>query len=45
MRKGKGIAYEDEGPGNIVSFFMQVMSEKDQNARDDNGGDELAESQ
>lgn len=45
MEKGKGedIAYEDECPGNVVFFYMEVMDEEDENARDDNGGEQLAQ--
>ena len=46
--KGTGkrvsVAYEDEGPWDIVFFYMQVMDEEDEHAGDDGGGDELAES-
>lgn len=42
--KGEDIAYEDEGPGNIEVFLMEVMDEEDQNAGDDDGGEQLGES-
>ena len=41
-RKRMGIAYEDEGPGNVISFYMEVVDEEDENAGDDGGGEELA---
>lgn len=37
------ITYEDEGPGDGVFFYMEVMNEEDQNARDDDGGEQLAQ--
>lgn len=43
--KGKAMAYEDEGPGYVVFFFMEVMDEEDEHAGDDDGGEQLAESQ
>ena len=47
MRRGEeeDIAYEDEGPGNIVFFLMKVVYEEDQNAGHDDGGKGLAQSQ
>ena len=39
------MAYEDEGPGNVVLFYMEVMNEEDQNARDDDGGEQLSQAQ
>lgn len=43
--EGGDVAYEDEGPGNIVFFFMKVVNEEDENAGDDDGGEKLAQSQ
>ena len=37
--QGVDITYEDEGPGNVVSFYMQVMYEEDEDAGDDDGGE------
>ena len=37
-------AYNDEGPWYIVFFYMQVVDEEDQNAGDDDGGEQLAQS-
>lgn len=34
----------DEGPWYIVFFYMQVVDEEDQNAGDDDGGEQLAQS-
>lgn len=45
LGKGKDVAYEDEGPGYVVFFFMEVMDEEDENAGDDDGGEQLAQSQ
>lgn len=42
---GEEIAYEDEGPGDVVFFYMKVMDEEDENARDDDGGEQLGQSQ
>ncbi len=46
LRRGGGgnIAYEDEGPGDIVFLYMEVMDEEDENAGDDDGGEYLAQS-
>ena len=38
-------AYEDEGPGDVVFFYVEVMDEEDENAGDDDGGEELAQSE
>ena len=38
------LAYNDEGPWYIVFFNMQVVDEEDQNAGDDDGGEQLAQS-
>ena len=37
-------AYKDEGPWYIVLFYMKVVDEEDQNAGDDDGGEQLAQS-
>ena len=37
-------AYEDEGPGDVVIFEVEVVDEEDEDARDDDGGEELGES-
>ena len=37
-------AYEDEGPGDIVFFQVEVVDEEDEDAGDDDGGEELGES-
>lgn len=38
------MAYENEGPGNVVFFYMEVMNEEDQDAGDDDRGKQLAQS-
>lgn len=43
-RKGEDIAYEDEGPGYVVFFLVEVMDEEDQDGGDDDGGEQLAQS-
>lgn len=35
---------EDEGPGYVVFFLVEVMDEEDQDGGDDDGGEQLAES-
>ena len=42
--EGRGDTYEDEGPGDVVIFFVEVMDEEDEDAGDDDGGQELGES-
>ncbi len=39
-----GIAYEDEGPGNVVFLNVEMMDEEYQNAGDDDRGEQLAQS-
>lgn len=41
-RKG-GIAYEDEGPRNVIFFSLEVVNEEEQNAGDDDGREQLAQ--
>ncbi len=41
---GVGIAYEDEGPGNVVFLNVEMVDEEYQNAGDDNRGEQLAQS-
>ena len=43
-RGGVSGAYEDEGPGDVVFFEVEVVDEEDEDARDDDGGEELGES-
>ena len=44
QEEGKGgIAYEDEGPGNVIFFFMEVVDEEEQNAGDNDGREQLAQ--
>ena len=38
------LAYNDEGPWYIVFFDMQMVDEENQNAGDDDGGEQLAQS-
>ena len=43
--KGEGWrAYEDEGPGDVVFFYVEVVDEEDEDAGDDDGGEELGKS-
>ena len=45
MEGREGIrAYEDEGPGDVVFFYVEVMDEEDEDAGDDDGGEKLGES-
>ena len=41
-KRGEGVAYDDEGPGDVVFFYVKVMDEEDENAGDDDGGKALA---
>ena len=43
-RELMGPTYNDEGPWYIVFFHMEVVDEEDQNAGDDDGGKQLAQS-
>lgn len=44
-KKRKGdIAYENEGPWDVIFLYMEVMDEEDENAGDDDGGEQLAQS-
>ena len=38
------VAYEDEGPGNVVAFYVEVMDEEDEDAGNDDGGEQLGQS-
>lgn len=42
--KGVVVAYEDEGPGNVVAFSVEVMDEEDEDAGNDDGGEQLGQS-
>ena len=40
-----GGAYEDEGPGDVVFFQVEMVDEEDEDAGDDEGREELGESE
>ena len=44
FRESEGWAYDEESPGNVIVFFVEVVDEEDEDDGDDEGGDPFADS-